>query len=128
MDATIAGVRQTLRSTLTCRSPRLLISTATSTTILHLEPDVTEAEVSEDVRSRRTLTAGLVKEHLVQVTSQGVQIWSDIGAGTTVGQWSVEGGQEIVTAQVHSQLVLVAARRGELSILAASGQGLELIM
>ena len=57
---------------------------------------------------------------LLHATSFAMNVWSDISAGTSVASWEAEPGQEIVSAQICGDLVILGQRQGSLVILTAT--------
>ncbi|ORY34709.1 CPSF A subunit region-domain-containing protein [Naematelia encephala] len=105
----------------------LLLSTTTTTSILHLDPEISVAAVSPAIASTLTLAAGLVPDGdiLVQVTPRNVSLWADLQAGTRIDAADVTEQEEIVAAQVSGSLVAIAKRGGHVQALSASLQGLQ---
>ena len=112
------------------RKATLLLSTSTSTMLLYLNPEIVEADVHIEINSQPTLATSLVPggSGLIQVTPRNVVIWSDIVAGSVAARWEVGEDQEIVAAQVHHELVVIANRGGKLVILLANEKGLDTVV
>ena len=98
--------------------------------LLYLNPEIVEADVHIEINSQPTLATSLVPggSGLIQVTPRNVVIWSDIVAGSVAARWEVGEDQEIVAAQVHHELVVIANRGGKLVILLANEKGLDTVV
>jgi len=100
-----------------CSAKSLLVTTATSTTLLNIENEVAEIPVPAQIASLPTIAAGSMSNgHLVQVTPTGVRTWSDPVEGLETSSWSA-GEDEVVAAQVVHGLAVVARRGGGVAIL-----------
>lgn len=107
----------------------LLVSLAYCTTILQLEPEVSVFKAAEQVTSVPTFAAGLVdKSLLLQVTPEGIRLWSDLAAGTLVDQVEASEGNRIVTANVRDGVAVVAFRDGTVTVFRATSHGLQRVV
>lgn len=106
----------------------MLLSTSTNTTVLHLEPEIAEAEIASDIAGQPTLTAALVPgtDILVQVTPDAITLWSDLRAGNQVSVHKPEGEDEIVAAQIFGDKIVIGTRSGQVAVVAATHGQLEL--
>lgn len=106
--------------------PSLVLSFAYSTTILQMEPEVAVFKAADQVTSVPTFAAGLVdKSLLLQVTPEGVRLWSDLASGTLVDKVEAPTDNRIVTANVRGNTAIAAFRDGTVSVFQASSQGLQ---
>lgn len=106
--------------------PSLLVSFAYSSTILQLEPEVSVFKAAEQATSVPTFAAGLVdKSLLLQVTPEGIRLWSDLAAGTLVDKVEASEDNRIVTANVRGNTAVAAFRDGTVTVFRASAQGLQ---
>ncbi|KAK4684331.1 hypothetical protein P7C73_g5851, partial [Tremellales sp. Uapishka_1] len=111
------------------RTSTLLLSTSTSTLILRLGDNISQLEASPTLTSAPTLACSLVEaadgSNLVQITENGLNVWSDVVAGLIAASWTVETRKDIVAAQISGNLAAVALSGGEAVILEISGAGVK---
>ncbi|WVQ95773.1 hypothetical protein IAU59_002872 [Kwoniella sp. CBS 9459] len=105
---------------------RLLLSTAYTTLLIQVDPEISLVEMAEPITSSTTLAAGVLPtaDVLVQVTPSSIALWSDVTSGLSAGSIELDKENEIVAAQVSGELVIAAKRGGEVLLLEASPNGL----
>nr|XP_019009308.1 uncharacterized protein I206_05956 [Kwoniella pini CBS 10737]OCF48089.1 hypothetical protein I206_05956 [Kwoniella pini CBS 10737] len=110
-------------------APRLLLSTTTSTLLLEIEPEISLIETAQQIADSPTIAAGILPgaDILIQVTSKGVGLWSDVISGLSAGSIDLDKESEIVAAQVYESLIVIAKTGGEVNLLDATANGLSLI-
>ncbi|WWD20338.1 hypothetical protein CI109_104814 [Kwoniella shandongensis] len=121
----VQGVERMWPLTDSSGTTRLLLSSWSSSYILQIEPEIAIIEIAPQLTSAATLAAGVLpgSDLLVQVTSGGVQSWSDVTTGLSAGSVAVDKGTEIIAAQVLGDLVIVGKRGGEVLVFAVSSDG-----
>ncbi|WWC95424.1 hypothetical protein V866_002287 [Kwoniella sp. B9012] len=108
---------------------RLLLSTSSTTLLLQMNPEISLIETAEQVSSTPTIAAGIVPgaDILVQVSTNGIALWSDVTTGLSAGSIDLDKESEIIAAQVYESLVVVAKRGGEVKLFEATPNGLNLV-
>ena len=102
-------------------SARLLCSTAESSFLVQLEPEVEVLPLDERISNTAVLVASSVvtngsTEAVVTINKVGVLIWEDLSAGRECGAWTGQDG-EVVAAQIHDGLAVVALQGGIVKVL-----------
>jgi hypothetical protein len=107
------------------RASSLLLSTATSTSLLSLSPEIDEVDLASNIASAPTLAAALLPgtKSIVHVTSTAITLWDDITTGKSAAIWQAPG--EITSAQVDEDHVVVSTVGGDVHVLKASSASLE---
>ncbi|OCF33570.1 hypothetical protein I316_04642 [Kwoniella heveanensis BCC8398] len=122
----VEGVERMWSMTDTSGNSRLLVSTASTTLLIHVDPEVSLVDIAQPIASIATLAAGLLPaaDVLVQVTPSSIALWSDVLSGLSAGTVDVDKENEFVAAQVSGELVIAAKRRGEVLLVEATPNGL----
>lgn len=102
-------------------SARLLCSTAESSFLVQLEPKVEVLPLDQRVSHTAVLAASSIvtngpTEAVVTINTAGVLLWDDISAGHECGTWTGDG-RDIVAAQIHDGLAVVALQGGIVKVL-----------
>ncbi|OCF61827.1 hypothetical protein L486_01489 [Kwoniella mangroviensis CBS 10435] len=125
----IDGVERVWSLTDSSGVSRLLLSTSSTTLLLQMDPEISLIETAEQVSSTPTIAAGIVPgaDILVQVSRDGIALWSDVTSGLSAGSIDLDKESEIIAAQVYESLVVVAKRGGEVNFFEATPNGLNLV-
>jgi hypothetical protein len=97
---------------------KIIISTATDTSIIQLDPPQI-LDVCPEIEKSPLLAAGLAGETLITVTSESVTAWDDVVNGNKAAAWVPSG--EITAAKVSGNHVAVSTK-GKVTVLSFDGQ------
>jgi hypothetical protein len=102
----------------------ILLSTATSTSLLHMSPEIREADLASQIASVPSLAAALVPgtTSLVVVTEAAVTLWSDIVTGRSLGTWQAPA--QITSAHINAGYVAISTQGGVVHINKATADSL----
>lgn len=102
--------------------PALLLSTASSTVLLHIHPRMEIAPIPDEIAQSPTLAACSLPNALTLVTPRGVFSMNSLGE-TSVSSWTCAQGRQINAGAVTGSLVVLAVPGNELVILEADPTG-----
>nr|XP_018260261.1 uncharacterized protein I303_07178 [Kwoniella dejecticola CBS 10117]OBR82419.1 hypothetical protein I303_07178 [Kwoniella dejecticola CBS 10117] len=110
-------------------SPRLLLSTSSTTLLLQMEPEISLLDTTAQISDIPTLAAGILPgaDILVQITARGIATWSDVTSGLSAGSIDLHKESEIVAAQVYENLAVIAKAGGEVNLFEITANGLNLV-
>lgn len=119
------GYVNTRFAKLTGSHSSLLLSTASSTSLLELTPEVQESDLASSIASVPTLAAAILPEStaMIHVTATAITLWEDLISGKSRAIWQAPG--EITSAQIHQDHVVVSTVGGDVHVLKASSSSLE---
>lgn len=102
---------------------RLLVSTRTSTTMLQIHQGAHVLPLTATISALPTLAVGSIGDSLILHAGPRVVTLRAVDAELTIkSSWQVADGQEIVAVSISGDLVVVAKRGGEVSILQRSSE------
>lgn len=108
-------------------SSSLLYSTAISTSLLNLSPQVTEFDLAPSIASAPTFAAAILPstKTLIHVTPTAVTLWDDLEAGNSTAIW--QAPVEITSAQISEGTIIVSTVGGDVHVLKATSGNLDCI-
>lgn len=92
---------------------KIIISTATDTSIIQLDPPQV-LEICPEIETSPLLAAGLAGKTLITVTSESVTAWKDVVDGTKAAAWVAPG--VITAAKVQGKYIAVSTK-GKVTVL-----------
>jgi hypothetical protein len=115
------------RPWLTFSISSLLLSTASSTSLLKLSPETEEIDLASEIASTPTLASAVLPGStiLAHVTATAITLWDDLTTGKSLAIWQAPG--EITFAQIHQDTIVVSTVGGDVHVFKASSSSLERI-
>ena len=107
--------------------PALLLSTASSTVLLHLHPNMEVAQLPVEIAQSPTLAASSLAGTIHLVTPQAVFSVASLGE-TTWSSWTCAKGHQIIAGQAAGPLIVLAVTGGDLVVLEARPTAVEQIV
>jgi hypothetical protein len=104
---------------------QLLVSTRESTMLLELQPETRVCSIDTKMSASPTLAVGSVSDELFLHVGSELVTLRQVGSGlATESSWQTSQDKEIVTAAISGDLVVAAARGGEVFILQGSSENI----